>query len=261
MSNVLVVGDGPLAYEMAAWIEAGGHTVYPVFFNESGRGTDLFESASDALDALSPRLDWLVEAVIGDPRYKREIVEEIVSQLDHPLLTCVLNASAAEVGSWTLTPGRVVGWAALPPLSSAGVIELLPGLNTTPDTLAAARQFLAGLGKEPVLVKDTVGGVLPRMVANLINEAAYALGEGIAAPEDIDQAMKLGMNYPYGPLEWADLIGLDQVAALLDALGRTYGADTYRPAPLLQQLVFAGHWGRRSGRGFYTYATSDGSAA
>ncbi|KAB2855191.1 MAG: 3-hydroxybutyryl-CoA dehydrogenase, partial [Anaerolineae bacterium] len=126
-------------------------------------------------------------------------------------------------------------------------------LRTSQETIEAAQQFFTRLGKEPVIIRDCVGGVLPRVVASLINNAAYALMEGVASAADIDAAMKLGTNYPYGPLEWADKIGLDQVLGILDGLCEAYGQDRYRPAPILRQMVYAGHLGERTGRGFYEY--------
>jgi 3-hydroxybutyryl-CoA dehydrogenase len=103
------------------------------------------------------------------------------------------------------------------------------------------------------MTEDSVGAVLPRIVANLVNEAAFALTEGIAEAHDIDEAMKLGTNYPHGPLAWGDRIGLDQVAGIITALAAAYGSDRYRLAPALRQLALAGWWGKRTGQGFYAY--------
>ena len=135
---------------------------------------------------------------------------------------------------------RVVGFAALPPLADSKVIEFMPALQTSDEAKEKARAFWQSIGREPVEVADTVCGVLPRIVCNLINEAAYALMEGVATVEDIDLAMQLGTNWPRGPLTWADLIGLDQVVAILEALGNEFGPDQYRPAPLLRQYAHAG---------------------
>jgi 3-hydroxybutyryl-CoA dehydrogenase len=107
-----------------------------------------------------------------------------------------------------------------------------------------------------MVVPDGPGLVFPRILCMIINEAAFALMEGVASAEDIDTAMKLGTNYPLGPLEWADRIGLDQVLGVLEGLQAEYGEDRYRPAPLLRQLVRAGHLGLSTGRGFYPYEKS-----
>ncbi|HZY41127.1 MAG TPA: 3-hydroxyacyl-CoA dehydrogenase family protein, partial [Anaerolineae bacterium] len=155
--------------------------------------------------------------------------------------------------AWVAQPDGVVGFGALPPLKKGNLIELAAGLQSDPSTLGKAQQFFAGLGLDTAIVQDSVGLVLPRIVCGLVNEAAYALMEGVAQARDIDTAMKLGTNYPRGPLEWGDLIGLDMVLAVLRGLFDEYGDDHYRPAPLIKQLVRAGRLGKKSGRGFYEY--------
>jgi 3-hydroxybutyryl-CoA dehydrogenase len=253
MSNVLVIGDGPLAEEMAALARDAGHVVAAYQIGSEGSLTD---PLAHFLGEHGPASDLVLEAVIADRAHKRlALLHGARTAPGTPslILSAILNASASEVDNWLDHSRQVVGWAALPPLSEARVFELAPGLRSSPESVEAACAFLASLGKGPVTIQDAVGGVLPRIAANLVNEAAYALMEGIAAPEDIDQAMKLGTNYPHGPLAWGDLIGLDQVMGILEALGGAYGTDRYRPAPLLRQLVMAGHWGRRTGRGFYSH--------
>lgn len=255
MSTVLVVGDGPPAFEVAELAQQAGHTVITFF----DFGADLrIEPEAELrlfLEGLDTAPDLAVEAVLANRGDKWGAVGELDAFLepDRPLLTAALNASATEVASWADYPGRVVGWAGLPPLEEATVVELVPARQSEVQAVEAARAFWQSLGKEPVPIADTVGGVWPRIVINLVNEAAFALGDRIASAEDIDLAMRLGTNYPRGPLAWGDLIGLDQVLGILEALGEAYGPDVYRPAPLLRELVYAGFLGRRTGRGFYTY--------
>jgi 3-hydroxybutyryl-CoA dehydrogenase len=133
------------------------------------------------------------------------------------------------------------------------MIEVAAGLRTDAAQLDRAREFFASIGLDAVVVKDSVGLVMARIVCALVNEAATALAEGVAGARDIDMAMRLGTNYPRGPLEWGDLIGLDIVLSVLLGLHDETGDDRYRPAPILRQYVRAGWRGKKSGRGFYEY--------
>jgi len=255
MSTVLVVGDGPLAFEVAELAQKAGHTVITFFDFTADLRIEPEAELRLFLEGLETSPDVAVEAVLANRGDKWGAVGELDAFLepDRPLLTAALNASATGVASWVDYPGRVVGWAGLPPLEEATVVELMPAQQSDETSVETARAFWHSLGKEPVSVADTVGGVWPRIVVNLVNEAAFALGDRIASAEDIDLAMRLGTNYPRGPLAWGDLIGLDQVLGIVEALGEAYGPDVYRPAPLLRHLVFAGWTGRRVGRGFFSY--------
>ena len=151
-------------------------------------------------------------------------------------------------------PERVVGFGFLEQMLSPGsLIEIAPGLRTQPETADEVEAFLKAQGFETERVGDFSGLVLRRVLFMIINEAAYALWEGIASREDIDLAMKLGTNYPMGPLEWADAIGLDRVYNGLKSLHEEYGDDRYRPCPSIRKLVMSGFTGKQVGRGFYTY--------
>ena len=150
---------------------------------------------------------------------------------------------------------RVVGFDFLEGRLAAGnLVEVAPGLDTAPESTAAVEAFFRGRGLELERVDDYGGLVLRRILFMIINEAAYALWEGVASREDIDQAMRLGTGYPHGPLAWADTIGLDRVHDGLRSLHEEYGEDRYRPCPLLRKLVKAGRVGKRAGAGFYSYA-------
>jgi 3-hydroxybutyryl-CoA dehydrogenase len=238
--KILLCGDGPLARELGQLVENAGHQVMAYFLDEQGtppvqRWSGLAEEG----------IDLVLEAVLADPGVKWEVITALDRALPAtlPLLSAALNASASEVASWCGQPRRVVGWSALPPLGDSEVIEFMPALQSDKASKARAREFWQALGREPVEIADSTGGVLPRVLCNLVNEAAYALMEGVASAEDIDLALQLGTGYPRGPLAWGDLIGLDQVVGILDALGEEFGADQYRPAPLLRQYA-------RAGRGF-----------
>lgn len=256
-SNILIVGDGPLAYEMALLARESGHSVTTFLYNESGGESDnpLLQLPA-FIREVADTTGLVVEAVISNRGAKKFVMQAINDGflgMEEPILSATLNASATEVGSWLIQPGTVVGWAGLPPMAESKVFELMPGLHSSADSIDRASEFLSSLGKDPVTIADTPGGVLPRVVANLVNEAAMALMEGVADAEDIDRGMQLGTSYPHGPLAWGDMIGLDQVQGILNALGATFGTGQYQPALLLQQLVHAGFWGERTGQGFYEY--------
>lgn len=171
--------------------------------------------------------------------------------------TVALYAPALSISELAMAypwPERVVGFGFLEQMLSPGsLIEIAPGLRTRPEAADEVEAFLKTQGFETERVGDFSGLVLRRVLFMIINEAAYALWEGIASREDIDLAMKLGTNYPMGPLEWADAIGLDRVYDGLKGLHEEYGDDRYRPCPLIRKLVMSGFTGKRAGRGFYTH--------
>jgi 3-hydroxybutyryl-CoA dehydrogenase len=151
-----------------------------------------------------------------------------------------------------LDPGGAgVGFHALPPLAECGLVELTRGAGTSPAAAEAAEQFFASLGKHRAWVEDAPGLVLGRIICQVINESAFAVGEGVGSPEDVDAGMVLGLNQPRGPLAWADAIGLDHVLFVLDALRAELGEERYRAAPLLRSLVAEGRLGASTGAGFH----------
>ena len=149
--------------------------------------------------------------------------------------------------------GGAAGFHALPPLRSTSLVELTRGPATSESAGAAAEELFRSLGKHVTWVADAPGLVLGRIVAQVINEAAFALGEGVGSAEDIDRGMRGGLSYPHGPLHWADAIGLDHVIAILDALMLERGEERYRTAPALRHLAWSGHLGHQTGEGFFRY--------
>jgi len=222
-------------------------------------------AASDSVEALTTT-DFLskqpsaqvqaivIEAETASTELKRDLLRRL--QLTHPegiLLTCALNAGVTLAASWTHFPERVVGFGVLPPIPAQGTVELARGLQTSEAAFARAAAFWASLGQQTTRVADGAGLVRARVVCAVINEAVSAVQENVAAPAEIDLAMKLGTNYPHGPLAWGDEIGLDTVLAVITALQEEWGEDRYRPAPLLRRMVAAGRLGKKSGAGFYPY--------
>ncbi len=160
-----------------------------------------------------------------------------------PILTSAVTVTAGEQATWVRRPSRLIGFGAFPTLLGGPLVEVTVSLRTEQSSLELARQFFRQIGKEVSVVQDRVGLVMPRILCMLINEACFALTENIASPRDIDTAMKLGTNYPRGPVEWANLIGIGQVVSVLEALRKGTGEERYRLAPLLQQMsIEPGSW-------------------
>jgi 3-hydroxybutyryl-CoA dehydrogenase len=151
-------------------------------------------------------------------------------------------------------PDRVVGMHFFNPVPLMGLVEVVRGLETSDETAAAIVELARELGKTPAEARDFPGFLSNRILMPFINEAAYAVLEGVAGPEAVDTIAKLGFNHPLGPLALADLIGLDTCVAIMEVLHRGLGDPKYAPCPLLRQYVHAGRLGRKSGQGFYSYA-------
>lgn len=200
-----------------------------------------------------------VEAVIEVHNESAAAKQELLLALAHAvpadnlILTSALPTSVTQAASWIMNPGRVVGFGLISPVGVEGLVELAAGLQTTDSSFARAKGFWRSINYEPVIVTDGPGLVRARIICCLINEAVGALMEDVATAADIDKAMRLGTNYPYGPLEWADIIGLDTVLGVMSGLFEEWGEDRYRPSPLLRRMVLAGRLGRKSGRGFFDY--------
>lgn len=183
-------------------------------------------------------------AVLELTNISTDIKKKNLVQLDRQLATSVpiisssTTTTVAEQSTWIKNPQRLIGIGALPSLLEGSLIELAPGESTTEHTIGRARDVAATLGKEVAVVQDSIGLVMPRILCMLANEAYFAMMEGVAGANDIDTAMKLGTNYPSGPVERAQRIGINQVHAVLAALFKHFGEDRYRIAPLLKQAVF-----------------------
>ncbi|MEK9502118.1 3-hydroxybutyryl-CoA dehydrogenase [Gaopeijia maritima] len=199
--------------------------------------------------------DLVVEAV---PE-KAELKYSLFRTLDEAapesaiLASNTSSISITEIAARTNRPERVIGMHFMNPVPVMQLVEVIRGLATSDETTEAVMALSRDLGKTPVEVNDFPGFVSNRVLMPMINEAVFALMEGVAEPEAIDTVMKLGMNHPMGPLTLADLIGLDTCLNILEVLHRELGDDRYRPSPLLRKYVAAGWLGRKSGRGFYTY--------
>ncbi len=223
--KILIVGAPSFANPLAALCERGGHTV-------------ALAETEKFLTARKIRAhEIFIEVENTAPEKKRAVLTR--ARADALILTCALNASVAVAASWVKNPARVVGFGVLPPLPENGTIELARGLQTDEPSWERAQNFWRGLGQNVVAVADGAGLARARIVCCIINEAFSALQEKIASPHDIDVALKLGVNYPQGPLAWGALIGLDTVLGVMEGLHAEWGEDRYRPAPLLRQYALA----------------------
>jgi 3-hydroxybutyryl-CoA dehydrogenase len=199
--------------------------------------------------------DLMIEAVVEDAAVKEEVFREADALLppDAILASNTSSIPITSLGAATGRPDRVIGMHFFNPVPVMGLVEVVRGLETSDETAAAVAELAHELGKTPAEARDFPGFVSNRILMPFVNEAAYALMEGVGEPEAIDTIAKLGFNHPMGPLALADLIGLDTCVAILEVLREGLGDPKYAPCPLLRQYVQAGRLGRKSGRGFYTY--------
>ena len=224
---VAIMGDGRLAHDLREATAAAGYNVLDLESNG--------DSPQVVIDAITGRSPLDAEPVIDDP-------STLV------LILCA-DGSLAELD----VGGGAVGFHALPPFEESRLVELTRGADTSAGDARRGEQFFQSLGKHTEWVGDAPGLVLGRIVCQLVNEATFAVAEGVGEPADVDTAMRHGYNYPRGPLEWADAIELDHVLAVLDALHGELGEERYRAAPALRRMVAEGRLGEATGSGFFDY--------
>jgi 3-hydroxybutyryl-CoA dehydrogenase len=273
--HVLVVGAGQMGAGIAQVVAASGrrvslHDPYPGAIDrgldairtslerlaaKGGANPDEVLARVEPVDEIVPA-DLMIEAVVEDAVVKEEVFRAADSVFG-PEAVLASNTSSIPITSLaaaTGRPDRVIGMHFFNPVPVLPLVEVIRGLETSDATAAAITTFATELGKTPAEARDFPGFVSNRILMPFINEAVYALMEGVAEAEAIDTIAKLGFAHPMGPLALADLIGLDTCVAIMEVLHTGLGDDRYAPCPLLRQYVQAGRLGRKSGRGFYAYS-------
>ncbi len=211
--------------------------------------------AFTTIDVLA-EADYVVEAIVENAEVKRDLFVRLdaITRPDVILASNTSSISITLLGAATKRPDRVLGMHFMNPVPLMTLVELIRGQSTSNESMQIATELCAKLGKNGVEAADYPGFIANRILMPMLNEAFFAVMEGVGTPEAIDAVMKGGMNHPMGPLTLADFIGLDVCLAILNVLHEGLGDPKYRPCPLLRRMVAAGHLGRKSGRGFYVYA-------
>lgn len=248
--KILIAGEHPFAIEVSDLCRKAGQdaTVYLI--------EDFFDAIESGyvMDEL-PNIDVAIEIHNESADAKQELLMNLAYGLkdDALIMTSVLPVSTTQAAAWVPHPHRVVGFSLLPPIRESSVIEVAAGLNTDRSYVEKAIEFWKSIGLPCEEVSDGTGLLLGRIVGSMINEAIHALPQAGGNAKQLDQIIRQGANISQGPLEWADYIGLDAVLGLLDGLYDETQDARYRSSAVLRRMVAAGHLGRKSGRGFYTY--------
>ncbi len=280
MKNIGIIGAGIMGTDLAHIIAEAGYQVK--IFDSNSRVTensinriherlDKYVQKERIADSESTKIknhikvaehieelsdsDIFLEAVSEDLNIKKQIFKQLndICSAGSILASITSSISITDIASATNQPESVIGLHFLNPARVLPLVEIVPGFLTTRETVEMAKSFLKKLGKDFIEAKDYPGFYLNRILYPMINEAIFLLYEGGTKPEIIDKAMKKGLNLPMGPLEIADMVGLDVILAIGDEMLRGYSDNKYRPCPLLRKYVASGYLGKKTGRGFYLY--------
>ena len=281
MTNIVVVGGGTMGNGIAHTAAASGFDTTLVDVSDAflkralstisanlQRGVDKGKMTADEKQTVLGRIktttdvesvadaDLVVEAIIENLAAKTQLFERLdkITKPDCILSSNTSSISITKIAAATKRPEKVIGMHFMNPVPVMTLVEVIRGIATSDDTYQKVEDIAKKMGKTPIEVNDYPGFISNRVLMRMINEAIFSLYEGVATREAIDGVMKLGMNHPMGPLALADFIGLDVCLAILRVLEDGFGDPKYRPCPLLVKMVDAGWLGKKSGRGFYSYA-------
>ncbi|NLA04325.1 MAG: 3-hydroxybutyryl-CoA dehydrogenase [Firmicutes bacterium] len=280
MKTIGVIGAGTMGSGIAQVAAEAGYKVIMRDIEEQfvqrglaaleknlARAVDKGKKSREEADALRNRVsgttgledlgaaDFIIEAIIENMGLKKELyanLDEICKE-EAILASNTSGLSITEMASATGRPQNIVGMHFFNPVPVMKLVEVIRGFDTSDETFEQTMELARKMGKEPIAVNEAPLFAVNRILVPMINEAAFVLMEGVATAEDIDRGMMLGANHPIGPLALADLVGLDVLLAVMETLYHETGDSKYRPCPLMRKLVRAGHYGRKTGRGFYTY--------
>ena len=280
MKNIFVIGAGTMGLDIAQVFAGAGMNVTVNDISDEIlersrqrmiKGLDkrvergkMEREAADALvsaitfttdQSKAAEADLVLEAIIENVQIKRELFKKLDAICPETTIfaTNTSSISITEIGSATNRADRFIGMHFFNPATVMKLVEIIRGMNTSQQTFDTIKELSAAIGKEPVEVAEAPGFVVNRILIPMINEAIELVQQGVASPEDIDQAMKLGANHPMGPLALGDLVGLDVCLAIMDTLYNETHDGKYRASTLLRKMVRAGRLGRKTGRGFFEY--------
>ncbi len=280
INNVAIIGAGIMGQGIAQTISAAGIDVL-IIEKDEAHLKNAQKSLTDSINreikrwamtnaekkSILSRIKWdlsfdkinendlIIEAVDEDFELKKSVFKQIdsIARKDIILVSNTSTLSLTKISEATSRADKIIGMHFLNPVPKIPVVELVKGLHTSNETVEKVKAFAARIGKTPVEVYEYPGFVTTRAIVPLLNEAMYILLEGVATAKDIDTAMKLGYNFSYGPLEMADMMGLDEVLAWMETLWKTLGEPRYRACPILRKLVREMKLGKKTGEGFYKY--------